>query len=41
MAKVRLGDQYFMLELTPATADTAHWEFQFANSEPEWWEAAP
>jgi hypothetical protein len=39
IAKVRLEDQYFLLELTPATTDTAHWEFQFTNTEPEWWRA--
>ena len=37
IAKVRLGDQYFLLELTPKTADEAKFQFEFTNREPEWW----
>lgn len=37
IAKVRLEDLYFLLELTPKTADTAEFQFEFTNGESEWW----
>jgi hypothetical protein len=40
IAKVRLDDLYFLLELTPRTADTAEFEFEFTNGEPEWWNSS-
>ena len=40
IAKVRLEDLYFLLELTPKTPDEAEFQFEFTNTEPEWWNSS-